>query len=64
MNENTIRNEVDCPRVPGLAEMLRDPGGFVRYVCECRQYGRPFYIRTFTSKFLQYYGIMADIQNK
>ena len=40
MNENTIRNEVDCPWVPGLAEMLRDPGGFVRYACECRQYGR------------------------
>lgn len=40
MNENTIHNGVDCPSVPGLSEMLRDPGGFVRYVCECRQYGR------------------------
>ena len=40
MNENTIRNDVDCAWVPGLSEMLRDPGGFVRYVCECRQYGR------------------------
>ena len=40
MNENTIRNEVDCPRMPGLSELLRDPGGFVRYVCECRQYVR------------------------
>jgi MFS family permease len=40
MNENTIRNEVDCPRMPGLSELLRDPGGFVRHVCECRQYVR------------------------
>lgn len=40
MNENTIRNEVDCPWMPGLSELLRDPGGFVRYVCECRQYVR------------------------
>jgi MFS family permease len=40
MNENTIRNEVDCPRMPGLPELLRDPGGFVRHVCECRQYVR------------------------
>lgn len=40
MNENTIRNEVDCPRIPGLSELLRDPGGFVRHVCECRQYVR------------------------
>lgn len=31
---------MDCAWVPGLSEMLRDPGGFVRYVCECRQYGR------------------------
>ena len=40
MNENTVRNEVDCAWVPGLSEMLCDPGGFVRYICECRQYGR------------------------
>ena len=35
MNENTVRNEVDCAWVPGLSEMLCDPGGFVRYICEC-----------------------------
>lgn len=44
MKENTIRNEVDCPSVPGLSEMLRDPGGFVRYVCECKQYGRLIFL--------------------
>jgi hypothetical protein len=26
--------------MPGLSELLRDPGGFVRHVCECRQYVR------------------------
>lgn len=40
MTENTIRNDVDCPWMPGLSELLRDPGGFVRHVCECRQYVR------------------------
>jgi hypothetical protein len=33
-------------------------------IVRCLLNSRPFFIRTFTSKFLQYYGIMADIQNK